>query len=192
LALLVLLATASVWAADHEFKASQQPGSLVLDIPSEWTESTVKRERTPSTTTIETGDGELKFTLLWNAKQDPKFNSAEQLKASLEASSGDFLALAVESSLELEPLAGPGVTGFYCSLSRLELAGVSELGPGQYRDFTPGIFAVGDYQVFFTMTSKEENSKDRLRVLEMFRNARFQAASPPQDETAPDEPSDLE
>jgi len=136
--------------------------------------TTRARERTPSTTTIETRAGTVTFTILWNANDNLKFNSVEQLKESLEAGAESFLASAVESSVELENLSGPEVTGFYYSLSRRNLADVSELGPGQYRDYTPGIFAVGNYQVFFTMTSKERDSPDRLRALEMFRRARFQ------------------
>jgi hypothetical protein len=132
------------------------------------------------------------FTILWNANNDAKFNSVEQLRESLETGSEDFLASAVESSLDLEVLSGPEVVGFYCSLSRRELADVSELGPGQYRDYTPGIFAVGDYQVFFTMTSREESSPDRLRALEMFRKARFEAGSPPEDGATPDHHLKLE
>lgn len=174
LALQVLLPTTPAWAAEHSFKAPRQAGSLVLDIPSEWIAITKERERTPSTTTIETGAGVVTFTILWNANDDLKFNSVEQLKESLEAGAQRFLASAVESSVELESLSGPEVIGFYYSLSRRDLADVLELGPGQYRDYTPGIFAVGNYQVFFTMTSKEKASPDRLRALEMFRRARFQ------------------
>lgn len=189
LALHVLLVTAPVGAAEQSFKAPQQAGSLVLDIPSEWVVTTIERERTPSTTTIETGAGVVTFTILWNANNDAKFNSIEQLRESLEAGAESFLASAVESSLELESLTGPEVIGFFYSLSRREFADVLELAPGQYRDYTPGIFAVGNYQVFFTMTSREKSSPDRLRALKMFRQARYRGSAQ-RDGPTPEPPSD--
>ena len=54
----------------------------------------------------------------------------------------------------------------------------SELDPDGYHNFTPGLFAVGEFQIFFSMISKEEDSQDRLRALEMFRDARFEAGPP--------------
>ena len=167
----------SARAAEQLFGAPEQQGLLVLDVPAKWSVSTRERKRMPPSTTIGTGDGEVTFSILWNAHDDSNFNSPGQLRASLEGAAEEFLVWAIESSPKLEELSGPEVSGFYFSMTRWEFAESPEPPPGQHRDYTPGIFAVGDYQVFFTMTSREKDSPGRLRILEMFRQARFRSAS---------------
>ena len=155
------------------FTTPGHTGALVIDVPEGWRYKSRSVGGAPATVTIRNDDSVLNFTLMWNTGNATEFNSMEQLKAGLESTSAPYTA--DDADFEIENLSGSQVTGLYTALQNPDLVGVTELGPDQYRILTPGILAVGELQVFFTMISKEKDSVDRLLAIEMFRGARFEA-----------------
>jgi hypothetical protein len=122
-----------------------------------------------------TGKQNFKFTVLRNAADSPDFNSSEQLQASLRAASTSFTANNANSDFELQKLSGSQVSGFYATLTDPNYEGILELGPDDYPILTPGIFSVGELQVFFTLFSQTADTPARLLALEMFSGTRFEA-----------------
>ncbi len=190
----LLFAVLAASTADAESKSEPQrfatvehDGALILDVPSEWEPITKQRGRWPSRTIIMTDAGNIVFSVMWNKGRNPEFNSPKQLQQSLASAAAENLGGEAEEFSNPESLTGSKMNGFFYSRSSPPLEGGEELGPDDFRNFTLGIFAVGEFQIFFTMISREESSPDRLRGLEMFRSARFEAGTAT--ETTPEAPS---
>lgn len=175
IALCLASPSQSAGARSEWFTTPGHAGALVLDLPAGWSFKTRSAGGRPTNIKIQTSGPEVTLTLMWNAGSIPEFNSPEQLRAAFKAAAGPFTEAGINSDFEIEELSGSEVTGVYSALVNPDLVDVAELAPDQYRILTPGILAVGEFQVFFSMMSKEKDSDNRLRALEMFREARFEA-----------------
>jgi hypothetical protein len=180
--LVTILALSTAAGAESKvepqrFATVEHDGVVIFDVPSEWEPITKQRGRWPSRTIIMTDAGNIVFSVLWNKGLNPEFNSTQQLRESLASAAVKNLGGELDEFSEPESLTGVEMNGFFYSRSSPPLEEGEGLGPDDYNNFTLGIFAVGEFQIFFTMISREDDALDRLRGLEMFRGARFEAGA---------------
>jgi len=161
----------------QRFPTVEHDGVAILDVPSDWEPVSKLHGRWPARTIIFTDAGNIVFTVMWNKGKNPEYNSTQQLRESLTKAAAENMGREIDELSDPETLKGPHMNGFFISNTTPVPEGVTEMGPEDYENFTLGIFAIEEFQVFFTMISREESSPDRLRGLEMFRSARFEAGT---------------
>ena len=172
----LLLAATVTHAAQSRFSVGPF-GVLVLEIPEGWTAAS-QGESSPggrAITVTPPGDAQL-ILLLTPLPVSEKKDSVEAAQQTLEALKPRLAATAVESSLPVRTMSGPGVRAFYLSATDKT---VTNPTPDNFKFVDQGASAMGGILVTFTILTNDKDGAERLAAREIVRTATLAPPLPP-------------
>jgi hypothetical protein len=163
------LVALSAMAADMRVALPERP-ALVIPLPVGW-RGHVRRAapNLPPTvllSSITEKNFEIMVTPIWPVSPDAKPLTPEFLRAMVEAAAQKAKAQAVEKDLPVRDLSGQGLFGAYYSATD------KAPKPGEYRNMTQGMVAVGELQVGFTVLSNGDAAAVNAPALQMLQSLR--------------------
>ncbi len=146
-------------------------GSLILQVPSDWTES-VRGADTglPPTITLTGPDAAVKLliTPIWSLRKDPAFNSPERLEALIADSASRVQPTAVESQLSLNEITTASGKGYYFTATDRSPK------PGEFEYMAQGAVPAGGFLLSFTVLTHEKPPGGVAPALAIVRSAKHE------------------
>ena len=167
-ALSVLLAGGAI-AADMRVSLPQR-AALIIPLPVGW-RGHVRRAvpdlpPTVILSSITEKNFEIMLTPVWPLSADAKPPTPDFLRAMVAAGAQRAKAQAVEADLPVRELSGQGLFGAYFSATD------KAPKPGEYRNMTQGMVAVGELQIGFTVLSNGDAASVNGPAIQMLQSLR--------------------
>lgn len=174
LALTALAVVGPVRAAESEAPSIsiQVPGGdkLSASVPAGW-KSSLDRPPAGIPPTLDlTGPGGTLLKITFLANPQARAIKSEDLDALLTQGSEQYIANSVEKRVTLTRINSKSGPGVYSVFTDSRLAGVTAPAPGEFRNVTSGVLAVGRQIVIFALLSNGTDSDEYRRAMEVVTN----------------------
>ena len=168
LAFIALVVTLSVSAAELNVALPEREG-LVFDVPAGW-RSQVNRPRANLPPTIVLGSSDPRgfqvlVTPIW-PMGNVQAPSRSDIRSLVQGAADNARPKAVEKTLPLTELSGPGLFGYYFAATDRSPE------PDGYKFLTQGAMAFGELRITFTVLANEGSKSASAAALSMLRSLR--------------------
>jgi len=169
IAILTGLLACGAFAADMRVALPDRP-ALVIPLPVGWRGQVRRAVPDLPPTILLSSITEKNFTVMitpiWPRNTDAKPLTPEFLRAMVAAAAQNARAQAVEADLPVRDLPGQGLFGAYFSATD------KAPKPGEYRNLTQGMVAIGELHVGFTILSNGDPAAVNGPALQMLQSLR--------------------
>lgn len=168
LAFIALVITLSASAAELNVALPDRE-SLVIDVPAGW-RSQVNRPRSDLPPTIVLGSPnprafQVLVTPIW-PMGNAQAPSRSDIQTLVQGAADNARSKAVEKTLSLAELSGPGLFGYYFAATDRSPE------PNGYKFLTQGAMAFGELRITFTILTNEDSKSATAAALSMLRTLR--------------------